>query len=288
MKYINFTKTNQITFMREVKAKTNLTWEKIAQELFVSRAMIFFYLNAKSKIPENKYKLLCALANVKPEVRSYIEIYNKTKIISLPKKTSENLAEILGALAGDGHLSHHNYEINITGHRVLDRDYITSHLAKLFNSVFDIKLKIKEQNHNTTIKGVINSKMLMKFLTKEFYIPIGKKKGRLHIPPKIFEKQKLLKAYIRGLFDTDGSVYLRREKNVVVSIISRDQQFLQEVKEAFEQLSYNPCVSGKNLYIYRQKQVKRFFEEIKSSNKKHLERYDNFINRTFVENKVHQ
>jgi DNA-binding transcriptional regulator WhiA len=265
--------------MRLVKEKSNLTWDAIAHFLDLSRGMIFFYANGKSKIPKNNYERLCQLIKISPTHKSYLIIKNKTFIIKKVNKINEDLAELLGVLAGDGHLSNINHEISVTCHRELDRDYIINYVSNLFYQLFGVNVKIKEQDHNNTIKSVVNSKMLSQFLTSKFKIPKGKKKGNLHIPKQLLQRKKLLRAYIRGLFDTDGSFYLRRKTSMVVSIASRDLQYLDEVKQALIFLNYKPSVSGKNLCIYRQEQIKMFFKEIGSSNKKHKNKYDNFINR---------
>jgi DNA-binding transcriptional regulator WhiA len=150
-------------------------------------------------------------------------------------------------------------------------------VSRLFRDLFEVNVKIKEQDHNNTIKSVVNSKMLSQFLTNKFKIPKGKKKGSLHIPKQILKRKKLLRPYIRGLFDTDGSFYLRRKTSMVISIASRDPPYLEEVKQALIFLNYKPSVSGKNLCVYKQEQIKLFFKEIGSSNKKHRNKYDNFI-----------
>jgi DNA-binding transcriptional regulator WhiA len=279
VKYINFDINEQVAFMKLVKRKSKLTWNALAHFLNLSRGMIFFYANSKSKIPKENYEKLCQLIKIKPVHKSYIIIKNKTLIIKEVKETNENLAELLGILAGDGHLSNINHEISVTCHRKDDKEYILNHVSRLFRDLFEVNVKIKEQDHNNTIKSVVNSKMLSLFLTSKFKIPKGKKKGSLRIPKQILKRKKLLRSYIRGLFDTDGSFYLRRKTSMVVSIASRDPPYLDEVKQALMFLGYNPSVSGKNLYIYRQEQIKRFFEEIGSSNKKHKNKYDNFINR---------
>ncbi|MFH1276330.1 MAG: LAGLIDADG family homing endonuclease [Candidatus Woesearchaeota archaeon] len=277
MKYINFKKNEQIAFMRLVKKQSNLSWNSIANSLNLTRGMVFHYLSAKSKIPLTNYLNLCSIAKIKSKKQPLLEIKNKTEAIKKVSEKNEKLAELLGALAGDGHLSHINYEIAITCDLIKDNDYITNYIAPLFRNLFNVNSKIKEHHYNNSIKCVINSKKLQEFLVKSFGIPIGKKKGNLHIPDKVFSDKNLLKNYLRGLFDTDGSVYLKRKNSLVVSIISRDKNHLNEVKEGFIKLGYKPSISGKNLYIYDQNQVRIFFNEIGSSNKKHLNRYDNFI-----------
>ena len=115
MKYIKFNKNEQISFMRLVKYKTKLTWEKLAQYLEISRSMIFFYLDASSKIPYINYKKLCALAKIRTDCNSFIEIKNKTEKIKNPRIMDNNLAELIGIIAGDGHISKINYEVSSFG-----------------------------------------------------------------------------------------------------------------------------------------------------------------------------
>tara|TARA_Y100000310_G_scaffold105258_1_gene103643 strand:- start:1554 stop:2396 length:843 start_codon:yes stop_codon:yes gene_type:complete len=278
MKYINFQKNEQISFMKCIKEKSQFKWQDIANFLKISRGMVLFYHNGHSKIPVNNYNKLCALAQIKPSKKDYIEIKNKTEEIRNIKKISNKLSELIGALAGDGHISGTNYEVSISGHLYLDADYIKNNITYLFEKLFNVNVKFKINKKQTNLRCVINSKRLVEYLIKEFKLPIGKKKGKLHIPIQIMNRNIFLKNYIKGLFDTDGSLYLKRKGSLVVSIISRDPTFLNEVNEGLTKLGYNPSVSGKNLYIYRQEQVRKFFKDIKPNNKKHLEKYDRFIN----------
>ena len=277
MKYINFTKEEQRKFMRLIKKKSNLTWESITHSLTISRSMVFFYLNGESKILKQNYEKLCSIANIRPRIKQYVVINNKTKEIRLPSKADNSLAEFIGILAGDGHLSQINYEISITCDSVTDKDYITNHVPKLIYKLFGLKASIQKSKYARAIKCRIYSKKLCEFLNKEYGIPIGKKKGQLHIPLQLQKNEGFLKSYLRGLFDTDGSLYFRRKSGKVISIISRDHSFLKEVKNALKQLNFSPSLSGKNLYIYNQEEINKFFSEIKPANSKHMKKYTNTI-----------
>lgn len=277
MKYINFNQKEQQEFMKRVKSNSNLTWKAITQSLGLSRSMIFFYLNGKSKIPTENYEKLCKIAMFEPNNLSPTIIKNKTQNINAPEQIDERLAEFIGLLAGDGHVSRINYEISVTCHKRLDKDYVTNRVSKLFLDLFSLNAAIRESKINNVIKCSVHSKLLSEYLTTNFLIPRGKKKGKLHIPTQIRAEKGFLMSYIRGLFDTDGSIYCRRKKSLVVSIASRDPVFLNEVKNALIELGYSASVSGKNLYIYNQEQINRFMREVKPSNMKHLNRYDNFI-----------
>jgi intein/homing endonuclease len=249
----------------------------LADNLNLTRGMMFHYLRGFSKIPVGNYEKMCLLAQVPLSAYSTLDIKNKTEPINLSNLNEEKLSELLGILAGDGHLSKINYEVSVTCDIVRDDDYILNYVAPLFRDLFNVNAKIKRQPNGGAIRCVVNSKLLSEYLVKVFDIPLGKKKGKLHIPPQIFKNKNLLKFYLRGLFDTDGSFYIRRKKNMVINIASRDVQHLDEVKRSFSKLGYTPSVGGKNLFIYNQNQIIRFFNEIGSSNSKHQQKYDNFI-----------
>jgi len=119
----------------------------------------------------------------------------------------------------------------------------------------------------------------MNYLFEDFYkfYQYRHKRKCTRAMAQISTKKELVKSYLRGLFDTDGSLYFRRKSEKIVSIISRDPQFLKEVKFALGGLNYSPSVSGKNLYLYQQREINRFFSEIKPANTKHTQKYANSI-----------
>ena len=191
MKYVIFIADHQKKFMCDVKVKSSLTWKTIAHHLNISKDMVYCYLRADSKMPLENYKLLCDLAGIKESVQPFVVIKNKTQKISLPKYISKELAEFIGILAGDGHISGTNYHISVTGHRIDDEEYTRKYISSLFTSLFGLRPSIRIQLHNNTIKCVVNSKALFEYLTQTFYLPIGKKKGKLLIPRQIFSNAKL-------------------------------------------------------------------------------------------------
>ena len=66
----------------------------------------------------------------------------------------------------------------------------------------------------------------------------GEKKGKLFVPKQVFRRREWIIHYIRGLFDTDGSFYIRREKDPVIEISSADIRFLKEIKSTLNLLGF--------------------------------------------------
>ncbi len=259
-----------------VKEELGVSWNKIYPLLGVSRAMFFNYLSGKYDLPINLFNNLEKIGHVRITKYSTIrkEKYIEKKIKSPP--LNSHLAELLGALSGDGHISDKNsYEVSITCSGKDDCEYI-KHLKPIFETLFCLNFKVYADGSKIRLKTY--SKNLVLFLNKEFGLPLGKKKGFLRIPEKVKTNKKLLLAYIRGLFDTDGSIYFRRNNEPAVEIISMDKRFLKEIETALRSLGFLCGTSGKNLYIYDKSMIKKFFHEVKPANSKHLKKYRMYSN----------
>jgi len=268
MKFVKLNDLDRKRLFENLK-RGDKSWNDLAKELRLSRAMIFNYINGSFPIPIEIYEEISRISGIKvPVIIVEKKRYLKKEII--PPKLDEELAEILGALNGDGHLSGISNEISVTCSRELDREYIF-HLKELFEKKFGISFKIVIQGGAIRIRTYC--KELVEHLNKRYGLPIGKKKNNLVIPKPVKENPELLRAYIRGLFDTDGSIYVRRKKDFILEIISVDKRFLEELKMSLKGLGFECGTSGKNLYFYQKNMIKRFFDEIKPANSKHLKKY---------------
>lgn len=283
MKFINFSKNEQSRFMRLVKEKTNLTWKQIAHLLAVDRSMVYFYLNEKSKLPYLSYKKLCKLASLSINFKiPKIEIKNRRKNIQIDLKLSKKLAEFIGILAGDGHLSKITTEISISSDKDFDKDYSFFYLPYLIKSLFKVNIGHYVQHNVNKAKCYIYSKNIMNYLVNEFKLPMGNKKNRLHIPNQIIKNKEYAKSYVRGFFDTDGSFHRHHKNTAAVEFISRDKGFLKELNKLIKSLRFSTCITGKSIYIYTKDHIDRFFKEIEPKNKKHLLKYKFYKEKGYV------
>lgn len=243
--------------------------------LDVNKSLLFQYIK-KSSIPYPRFLRLCKLANLKSEgfEISLIEINNGGREVKLPAQLGEKLSELLGVLAGDGHVSTIKYQVRMCGHKQLDREYISKHVFSLFKEVFGVTPFVSE-NNSSLVCG-INSKAVVFFLSSKFGVPLGKKKNRLRIPKDILTNRILLINYMRGLFDTDGSIYRHHKNDLALDITSVSPKFRKDIVIALRKLGFSPTANGKNIQLYRQNEIHRFFDQIRPANQKHLIKYDAF------------
>ena len=113
-------------------------------------------------------------------------------------------AEFYGILMGDGHVCGINNQITITGHPINDYEYYLNYLLPLIKTLF--KKDVQIHNYGNFIRIFMNGKDICQLLA-HLKFPRGRK-GKFLVIPRCFSKdKKLLISLIRGLFDTDGSLY---------------------------------------------------------------------------------
>lgn len=187
------------------------------------------------------------------------------------------LAEFMGIMFGDGCLSRSGgkYVIYISGHKFDDLQYHNKITLKLINCIFNKEAVVKFRKDEKTLFIRFSDKLIFSIL-KNLGMPVGLKYKKMHIP-KIFKKKAHVTHFIRGLFDTDGSVILiKRKKGVYprIEITSKSENFLKEVKIELNKFYLKGFVCSKGrgyrLELPGFKNMNSWMQIIGSNNQKHL------------------
>ena len=215
------------------------------------------------------------------------------------EKTNE-LCEFLGWHCGDGCISVNDRysEYTLTGDIREEKEFYENIIFPVFYKLFRKKLKKEPKIKFYESVGVcglyIFNKEFVKFLTEEFNIEAGKKIGKV-LPIDIFKTEEQKKCFLRGFFDTDGSIYFCKSnfKTKMPSLFTKfhykpkigvatiSKKLIEGVKEILIELGYSPRVknlkSRKNneLPVYgiildRKRDTRKFIEEIGFKSTKHL------------------
>lgn len=147
--------------------------------------------------------------------------------------------------------------------------------------MFNIKShsgKFKKQN---AIYVEAHSRNLIEFLEYKGFKPGNKIKNNLTIPNWIWENNLYLKSCLRGLIDTDGSIFRMSKKDpnlIRISFVNHNATLLNDVRKAFLKLGFHPSklINRRQFYISRQEEIKKYLKEIGFSNNKHLNRVKGF------------
>jgi hypothetical protein len=205
-------------------------------------------------------------------------------------KLSEELCEITGAFMGDGciHKTKDNhYIIQYSGDSRYDIDYYKKRIGPTIENIFGSKLKIKKVKNKNAIRAEIYSKRVFLFFKEFLGLHSTRKTTTIKIPSFLLEpkNERYLNSLIRGLFDTDGGVFLDKRK--IYKTPYPRWFFHTTSKELHKQLKkylskhfniYTNRRKYKNpnhqdlyyLEIYGQKQLGKWMERIGFSNPRHL------------------
>ncbi|GBE20387.1 MAG TPA: hypothetical protein ENG87_02515 [Candidatus Pacearchaeota archaeon] len=271
--FIKLKDNDRIKLFRSIKEKINISWDSFYPSLGIRRSMFFHYLSGKHNLPQKLFFKLERIARLK------ISNYGEVKQVKYVKKEIREpkmdifLAEILGVLNGDGHISNFKYEVCVVGD-IKEKKY-SNYLKKLFEKTFGISFTIYKGKSYFKLRNY--SKEISCLLTKKYNLPKGNKIGKLRIPKQVLKSNNLLIAYIRGLYDTDGSFYIRRKKEPVVQITSADSLFLSEIRDALISLNFNAVKGNQRIFIYTKNHIDNFFKIIRPANSKHLKKYQNYL-----------
>jgi hypothetical protein len=217
--------------------------------------------------------------------------------IRLPKDINPSLSELIGIHVGDGSITdafHDNIHtlIEYCGDSSDDLEYYKIYVSNLIEKLFGIQPLFSD--HDTWFKLVINSKAIFNFYTKTLGLPVGKKAQTVTTPNMILNNSKIIiTRFLRGLIDTDGSLtFKKKHKNrhyyPVLKLSLASKELIKQVNILLNNLEFTTysCLDVKRfdirtnkttiiheIYLYGNKNLKRWIKIIGFKNPKHLTKY---------------
>ena len=118
---------------------------------------------------------------------------------------NKDIAEICGALIGDGWIESRGGSLYICGNKKEDRDYYDKHLIPLFSSTFH-KVVGKDYPYWEVYGFGLHRKNIIEKISN-LGIMKGKKVYDVSVPNWIFKDKKFMVSFLIGIFDTDGGIF---------------------------------------------------------------------------------
>ncbi len=193
---------------------------------------------------------------------------------------SEELAEAIGIILGDGGVS--RYQVTVAFNWVTDQGY-ARFVAAMFNRLFGVVGVVKRRPPTWAGYIVFSGRALVEYLA-ELGIGEGSKVRRqAGIPDWVLREEPLRLACVRGLLDTDGCVYEDRHaiggrdyRNPALNFSNRSVPLRTFVAECFERWGWHPLRGRWNVSLRRLDEVAAYFAVVGSHNPKHLRRWTEF------------
>ncbi len=187
------------------------------------------------------------------------------------------LAELIGAFMGDGHVG--IYQSSITTHSETDLEH-AKYVKKIIEEQFGVSTTLRMKKPSKACEIVVSSKRICDFLHKQG-LPQGNKiKKGITIPTWIQRNRIFSRAFVRGLFDTDGCVYTDTHyykekvyKSVGMAFSNRSLPLLHFFKSVlWKEKMFPTQKSNFAVFLRRKADIEHYFKIIGTSNPKHTRR----------------
>lgn len=241
-----------------------------------------YALHGNPGTPEGRSKggrHTCQFFRAHPEIARQSS-FNVSKPIQTPLR-GVALAKFIGIMLGDGGIRS-RYQFTISFNRKTDGDF-AGHVAQLIRRLFGITCKIFKRKGTLGADLVVSSARAVDFLLKQGLVTGNKVRKQVDIPAWIKNDVEYCKACIRGLFDTDGSLYTHRYKvagkryeYLKLDFTSCSKPLLHSVHETLEAMGIKSSLRGVHITISAQRDVNRFLAVIGTSNSKFIDRWKRF------------
>ena len=192
--------------------------------------------------------------------------------IVIPRRKTPQLAEFMGIMLGDGRVAPYQIIVTLGTKEVEYVHYVACLMQTLFGVMPSIAIR------NTGYRDVyIGSKTLVGWFLHAGFTH-NKVRAQIAAPRWLFIRNDYLQSFLRGFFDTDGSVY-RLRFGIQISFTNHSLPLLRDIHDALVRLKYHPSsISHFHIYLTKRSDVIRFFEEIGPANAKHVKRFSNIKN----------
>ncbi len=238
-----------------------------------------------------KKKLQKSERKLKENTKAFANYFNKKQItfdlseaelsrqdikrkLKIPKILSPELAEEIGIHLGDGSLSKKPYYFSVRGDPK-EETYYTGFSLPLYKQLYNIEPPLLKRSLACGFE--VSSKGMREFKNKVLGLTVGVKTYKAKVPECIMETQdkEIMRAFLRGLFDTDGCYYFHKKNRYpVISFCIKSKELINKVSEIIKLLGFPPQAYPKNYTIYLNgiPQLRKGVKEIGSHNPKHLKR----------------
>ncbi|MBT4376744.1 hypothetical protein HOD29_05195 [archaeon] len=211
----------------------------------------------------------------------------------------EKVAEICGAIIGDGWIQGNGRGCFIAGDPLEDKEYYDEHLSKIFSEII---CPIETKNFpywKVYGIGLYKKKEIQKLL--DFGLKKGKKVDIVTTPNWIKNgNSKIKQSFLRGFFDADGSVFCQKSygkynnkfdkkyhSKIRLRLTSISKELISEIFQICKELNLRVTLTKSKggfrqnrnrsdvyrININELRSIEKWFEEIKPANKKHSTKY---------------
>lgn len=251
----------------------NTIWNRFEKSELIKKTIKGKIRRRELKSKELELKNSKFFINNKVELNSKNVEFSKTdkiKGIRFPSEMNEDLAEEIGVHLGDGCLSKRNY-FSVKCNKK-EEIYVRDYLLKSYKRIYGIDLKLIQLK---SVSGFeVYSKALFEFKNKVLGIKYGNKVEKIEVPPSVTntKNKKVYCAFIKGIFDTDGCIYITKKDYPKISITIKSRKLMYQLYKMLRKMGFIPTLYKWTLTLNGTVMLNKWAKEIGSNNPKNIEK----------------
>lgn len=283
MNHKDFSKEDWSCLIYGLRKKLNLSQPELSQKFNLKRWTIIRWENKIQKPRKSSIKkVLNFIEDSKLNSNELIRLgkecthgFSKDKVKpKLNLDYSEELAELIGIILGDGEI--HSDGIRISFDPKKDEDFLCRKVIPIIKKL--LKSKIKYESYK---RIVVYNRSFLRFLKEDCNFDQGSKsRSHISIPNWCFSKREYTSAVLRGLFDTDGYFgYCGGSVELMYGrFTDKCTSLVLDIEKAMKLLELSPVTKHTNdgrykIRLLNKKEVINFFNTVGTSNLKHIVRF---------------
>jgi signal recognition particle subunit SRP54 len=173
------------------------------------------YCKFTSKLKQGVTHISLVNDNTRIQDSVRIKLRQSRKWIQFPRFMTADLAEFIGYIAGDGHITNRYIEVTTADEEVIRR------ITTLTEVLFTLTPAVMKDPRSKAYRVSLASNTLAALMTRIFEMPAGKKGPNLRVPHCLESSpDEVVSRFLRAYFDCDGSI-CQNYRNVEVTSESR-------------------------------------------------------------------
>jgi intein/homing endonuclease len=203
---------------------------------------------------------------------------------------SKELAELMGIIFGDGGINN-DWQLVITLNSIADLEY-SKYVRRLLEKLFGIDVAVRKRPGRNALVLVCSSMNLIDYLVSKGAVRGNKIRQEIDTPNWIKGNPEFESAFVRGLVDTDGCLYIHQHsikgvvyKNIGFCFTNFSKKLIISVSHILQKFDIKPYVTanGTRIYLYSQKSVLKYLSIFGSSNSRINNKYASWtkVNKNF-------
>ncbi len=279
-----FEKGRQRQLLEEYKLSQKAKyWSDVAKQLGVNEDALKEWRYETASLPSSHYSILDPSGRYKRWIIAQKDDQwgrslggqnspGAVQPIQIPAP-SPLLAEFFGIILGDGNVylneKHGVYQVRVASHPIDEQDY-SQFVSEMFETLFGLTPQITRRGRARYVD--CSSKKVTLYLIEN----LPGLQAPFVFPSWILYNPQNLRAFVRGLVDTDGSIYRLSNKDpqtIRISFSNTDDSLSAAYRQALLRLGFHPSKKiYRNVFLTRRADTQRYLKEIGFHNSKHSKR----------------